>query len=111
MLKPFVERVDGETIELTTGVSIEISTASFRAVRGYTVLAALIDEAAYLRDEESSTPDVELLNALRPAMATIPDARLLVASSPYAKRGILPASVPTSPNVHPCSCGAPTHSR
>lgn len=92
VLKPLVERVDAEAIELTTGVSVEISTASFRSVRGYTVLAALVDEAAYLRDEESATPDVELLNALRPAMATIPDSRLLVASSPYAKRGILYAA-------------------
>jgi hypothetical protein len=88
-LKPLVERADDTAIELKNGVAIEISTASFRSVRGYTVIAGLVDEAAYLRDEESATPDVELLNALRPAMATIPEALLLVASSPYAKKGIL----------------------
>src|SRR5262249_52848679 len=34
-------------------------------------------------------PDVEILAALRPGMATIPGAMLLCASSPYARRGAL----------------------
>src|SRR5262249_54568810 len=33
--------------------------------------------------------DVEVLNALRPAMSTIPNALLLCISSPYARRGAL----------------------
>jgi hypothetical protein len=47
------------------------------------------DEAAFWRNEESANPDVEILAALRPAMATIPDAMLLVISTPYARRGVL----------------------
>lgn len=40
-----------ESIELSNGVSIEVQTASFRSIRGYTVVAALCDEIAFWRDE------------------------------------------------------------
>jgi hypothetical protein len=88
-LAAFVDREDQEAIELNNGIAIEIMTATFRSVRGYTVIAALLDEAAFWRSDDSANPDTEVLAALRPAMATIPNATLLVASSPYAKRGIL----------------------
>jgi hypothetical protein len=86
--------VDGdvtqERIDLTNGISIEISTANFRSVRGYTIVAALCDEIAFWQGDDSASPDVEILAALRPAMATLsPDAMLLCASSPYAQRGAL----------------------
>jgi hypothetical protein len=71
-------------------VRVEIKTASFRLVRGYTVVAALLDEVAFWRtDETSANPDSEIIAALRPAMATVPNAVLLGASSPYACRGVL----------------------
>ncbi len=88
-LKPLIQTVSDEVIELKTGVSIEIASASFRSIRGKTVAAALIDEAAFLRGEESALPDDELLTAIRPAMSTIPRSLLLISSSPYAKRGIV----------------------
>jgi hypothetical protein len=76
-------------IELTNGIVIEIHSASFRAVRGYTVVAAICDEIAFWPTDDSAEPDTEILNALRPAMATVPDALLLCISSPYARRGEL----------------------
>jgi hypothetical protein len=84
-----VERDGDEEIDLSNGITVEIQTASFRSVRGYTLIAALCDEIAFWRSEESSNPDTEILAALRPAMSTIPGAMLLCASSPYAKRGAL----------------------
>lgn len=79
-----------DEIELSNGIVIEIQTANFRSVRGHTIIAALCDEIAYWRsDETSANPDSEVLAALRPAMATIPGAMLLCASSPYAQRGEL----------------------
>jgi len=86
--------VDGEPtqerVDLTNGISIEISTANFRSVRGYTIVAALCDEIAFWQGDDSASPDVEILAALRPAMATLlPDAMLLCASSPYAQKGAL----------------------
>jgi hypothetical protein len=84
-----VARDGDDEIELTNGISIEIQTASFRSVRGFTVIATLLDEIAFWRTEESANPDEEILAAIRPAMATVPGAMLLAASSPYAKRGVL----------------------
>src|SRR5439155_8708912 len=66
-----------------------VHTASFRAVRGYTIVAAIVDEIAFWRTEDSANPDREIVNALRPAMAAVPGALLLAISSPYARRGVL----------------------
>jgi hypothetical protein len=93
LLAPMVADENTEAIELTNRVRIEISTASFRTVRGATLIACLCDEIAFWRQEETSAnPDVEILRALRPSLASIPGAMLLLASSPYAKRGELYAA-------------------
>lgn len=89
MLARLIEREAQEAFDLSNQVSIEIHTASFRSTRGYTVIAALLDEAAFWRSDDSTNPDTEILAALRPAMATVPGAMLLCASSPYSRRGIL----------------------
>jgi hypothetical protein len=89
MLKALISRDTAEAIDLTNGITIEILTASFRTVRGYTLIAALCDEIAFWRSDESANPDSEILGAIRPAMATIPGAMLLCASSAYARRGAL----------------------
>ena len=89
MLKALIERDTAEQIDLKSGVTIEILTASFRTVRGYTLIAALCDEIAFWRSDESANPDSEIIGAIRPAMATIPGAMLLCASSAYARRGAL----------------------
>lgn len=87
MLKRMIDRQTADAFDLSNRVSIEIHVASFRSSRGYTIIAALCDEIAYWRSDESANPDKEILAALRPAMATIPNAMLLCASSPYARRG------------------------
>ena len=89
MLEAMVESRTAEAIHLRNRVSIEIHTASFRSTRGYSVAAVIADEVAFWRDDSSSNPDVEIVNALRPAMATIPGALLLGISSPYSRRGVL----------------------
>lgn len=70
MLRQMVENVTADAIEFNNQITIEIHTASFRSVRGYTVVAALCDEVAFWRSEDSANPDTEILAALRPAMAT-----------------------------------------
>ena len=88
MLARLVERRTAEAIDLSNGVSIEVHTASYRTVRGRTVVAAVLDELAFWRDTEtSSNPASEIIGAIRPAMATVPGALLLAISSPYAKKG------------------------
>jgi hypothetical protein len=90
MIAKLVEREVADGFDLSNGVTIEVASASYKSVRGYTVISALADEIAFWQtDEGSSNPDHEILTALRPAMATIPGAMLLCASSPYARRGSL----------------------
>jgi hypothetical protein len=89
MLSRLIQRETADAFDLSNGVTIEVATASFRSTRGYTIVAALCDELAFWLSEDSSSPDFEVLNALRPGMSTIPNAMLLCASSPYARRGAL----------------------
>ena len=84
-----ITRRTAEAIDFNNGISVEIHTSSFRSVRGYTVVAAILDEVAYWPTEESAAPDSEVVTALRPAMATVPGALLVAISSPYARRGEL----------------------
>lgn len=79
-----------ESFDLANAVTIEVGTASFRSTRGYTFAAVLGDEVAFWRTgDEAANPDFEILDAVRPGMATIPTSMLILASSPYARRGAL----------------------
>jgi hypothetical protein len=76
-------------LRLKNNIVIEVRTASFRTIRGYTVLAAILDELAFFRDENSANPAQEILTALLPALSTVPGSLLLGISTPYAKSGVL----------------------
>ena len=90
MLASMVTGETASSISLRNRVVIEVHTASFRTTRGYTIVAALLDELAFWpTDENSADPDIEVINAIKPGMVTIPGAMLLCASSPYARRGAL----------------------
>jgi hypothetical protein len=90
LIEPLIADNNTEIITLSNRVVIEIATASFRTTRGYSFAAVLADEVAFWRsDESSANPDVEIMRALRPGMASIPGSILLLASSPYAKKGEL----------------------
>ncbi len=88
-LAAMVTRSDDNVIELNNGIVIEVATASWRGIRGYTIAAALLDEQAFWRTDDAAVSDTEVIAALRPALSTIPNAMLLCASSPYARRGEL----------------------
>lgn len=89
MLSRMVEREAVESFDLVNETTIEVHSASFRSTRGYTLAAVIADEIAFWPTDDAAEPDYEVLNALRPGMATIPNAMLLCASSPYARRGAL----------------------
>ena len=92
-LAAMIERETADRIDLENGVSIEVLTASKAAPRSRSYALAIIEEAAFLEsDEDSANPDVELLRALRPALARVPGSLLCVVSSPYARSGILHAA-------------------
>lgn len=88
MLSRLIERETQWGLDLTNSVAIEVTTASFRSVRGRTVVASILDECAFFNDE-GANPDVEIVKAIRPSMATIPNSMLILASSPYARKGVL----------------------
>ena len=78
-----------DTLSLSNGVDIEVRAANFRRLRGPTYVAVNADEAAFwATDECSSNPDREILDAVRPGLATT-GGPLILASSPYARRGVL----------------------
>jgi hypothetical protein len=78
-----------ESIDLAHGVVIEVVTASLAAPRGRAYALAIVEEAAFLPTDQSANPDLELLRAIRPALARVPGSLLAVVSSPYARRGEL----------------------
>jgi len=88
--RPFVTRVLRDSIELRTGCTLEVKTASYRLVRGYSVPAIVADELAFWwQGSDSANPDTEVIAALLPAMAAMPSAQLWGLSTPYAKSGAL----------------------
>ncbi len=84
-----VVAVKAESIELANRVCIEIHAGNFRSVRGYAIPLAVLDEAAFFRDERSALPADELVRALQPALASMPGSLLIGLSSPHSRRGVL----------------------
>ena len=90
LLAPQIKEAMTESVTLTSGVVIEVHTGRIGAPRGRTFIAVLADEIAFwATDEAGANPDAEVIAAVRPGLATIPGSVLLLASSPYAKRGVL----------------------
>lgn len=89
---PLLRReVIGETrggFDLRNGISVVVLAGDWRTVRGFTLLCAVLDEACFLGVSEESKvrSDTELIRALRPGLATT-RGRLVVISSPYARKG------------------------
>ena len=80
------EQKEGFTI--SNKVRIQILVGDYRSVRGFTLLALVVDEAAFfgLTEESKVKSDSELVRAVKPSLATV-GGRLLAISSPYAKKG------------------------
>jgi hypothetical protein len=87
MLAGLVVRDSAESIELANRCTIEILTASHRSSRGYSCAAVIADEIAFWHSE-GANPDAEIINAVRPSLATL-GGKLIALSSPYARRGVL----------------------
>jgi hypothetical protein len=74
--------------ELVSGTRVEILAGDYRTIRGYTLLAAIIDEICFfgLDAESRVRSDTELIRAILPGLATT-GGKLIAISSPYARRG------------------------
>jgi hypothetical protein len=67
---------------------IEVHTNSFRAVRGRSILCAVLDEVAFFRDENFASPGTEVDVALSPGLARVPGSMKILISSVH-KRSVL----------------------
>lgn len=57
MLAQQIEKETAESFDLAGDVSIEIMTASFKSIRGRTVVACLADEIAFWPTDDAADPD------------------------------------------------------
>ena len=93
ILRHMVANTTASSVELRTRtgiVEIQVVSANYRSIRGRAICAAVVDESAFLRQEESSQPDVEIVNAITPALGRFGKRGvLLVVSTPYSRRGVL----------------------
>jgi len=89
ILRQLIKGRTQDSIELTNNISIEVRPASFRKLRGPTYVGIIADELAFwFVDSSYANPDVEVLAAARPGLLTT-GGPLIMASSPYAKMGVL----------------------
>jgi hypothetical protein len=102
VLRPLIIRETQDTIDLSNLVSITVATAPYKTIRGRTLIAYFADEIAFWNDGDSS-PASAVLSAVRPSITTIPNAMLLVASSPLPERAscLMPTSDITA---NPVTC-------
>lgn len=86
-LEALIVRETAEEIELSNGITIEVHTSSFRSVRGYSCIFVICDEIAFWPSDGAES-DSEILNALRPTLATTGGPLILI-STPHARTGAL----------------------
>lgn len=77
-----------DSISLSTRVTISCTPANWRSIRGGTAIAVVADEVAAWRSDSFANPDVEVLAAARPCLAST-SGMLACISSPHARRGVL----------------------
>jgi hypothetical protein len=91
VLKKLIANRTADSIELSNKITIEVRAASFRRLRGVTAVAVLADESCFFYADDggshgSQNADSEILNAVRPSLATTAGL-LAIISSPHARRG------------------------
>jgi hypothetical protein len=87
-LASMVESTTADEIRLVDNIVIAVHPASHRTVRGRSLVAVVLDEVAYFRDEASASPDIEVYRAVIPALTTT-NGLMVGISSPYRKVGLL----------------------
>jgi hypothetical protein len=88
VLSQLIEGRTQRELRLNNGIDIEVRAADYRRLRGLTFIAVIADEVAFWSSDFSANPDDEILNAVRPGLATT-GGPLFMISSPYARRGEL----------------------
>jgi hypothetical protein len=79
-----IERPDGYRVSFAAMPA----TAGGGAVRGMTLVSAMLDETAFFRDDNFAVNDSDIYEAIQPRV-TVPGGFILVSSTPWAEGGIL----------------------
>jgi hypothetical protein len=88
LFQEYLQGITAETISLNNNIDFEIRVNDFKSIRGITSPLAIIDEIAFFDQQNSANPDSEVLNALRPSLASL-RGQMMIVSSPYARNGEL----------------------
>jgi hypothetical protein len=90
ILSQSVLKLKQNEIELKNGVVIACRACSYSSVRGVPVICTILDELAFWRHKDNSAnPESEVIAAIRPAMATLSNTKLIKISTPFRKEGTL----------------------
>jgi len=85
------ETADGFMIRRPDGAVVEVvclpATRGGSALRGRSIICALLEEAAFFRDESAVVNDVEIVKAVGPRI--LPGGQLLIVSTPWLEQGVL----------------------
>jgi phage terminase large subunit-like protein len=84
ILRQLIAQRTQRSLQLTNNIEIVVRSSDFRRLRGPTYIAAIADEVAFWLNENSANPDSEILNSVRPGLATNGPGPLFLISSPYA---------------------------
>ena len=85
-----VSNITGDTISLKNRVDIQVRPANYRTIRGITSIAVIAEECSMWQSDEfgSRNPDKEILDAVRPSLATT-GGPLFCIGSPHARCGVM----------------------
>lgn len=86
VLSQLVVRKTADTIDLSTHISIQIVTSSYRTTRGFTCVGCVCDETSFWADDTGANPASEVIAAIRPSLSTT-YGLLLNISTPYSRSG------------------------
>jgi hypothetical protein len=89
MLADLVMRSTAIGFQLRNSIDVEVVTNNFKSIRGRPFALVILDESAFYASETSATPDVELYQAILPAMATLPNSMIVGISTPWRRAGLL----------------------
>lgn len=85
-----IKNITADSIELHNGVTVACVPPTLKAIRGYAVPVAVLDEVGvWYQESDSANPDYEIYRALRPAQLQFPHKKIIGISSPWNKSGLL----------------------
>jgi phage terminase large subunit-like protein len=82
ILAQLIESRTQWSLRLSNRIDIEVRASDFRRLRGPSFVFIICDESGFWFNEGSANPDDEILNAVRPGLATT-GGSLFMISSPY----------------------------